>query len=318
MDNKTLLDAITKELDLVQTLFFWAIPVCFLMVWARWRNREVVIGPLSFELPTAYIPGVLVFGCLTGAIALAFFRIGSLLGDLDSASWSEGVTRVWSHPWLFNPLSFYGDTLANRLTSSIGYGTLVLAWWFCVLAVSGLLDYSKQPRSYFALLVLPFTGGLCCMAAIQRVYSIIVTHHAAVSNSSWAVVSFGKSINDRKLIALLCILIGATGTTFVHKHHLRKADFTFGLFAVGVSGFGLDLALGLLVATVSVFIPFASAVGTMWIFLKGNMYAFVLLGLVTFVLLFLTGRMWTGSIRSDGLEREKSREWFWNIINRLF
>lgn len=311
MDSKTLLDAIPKYLDVAQTIFFWAVPICIVVIWARWRNREIAIGPITFEFPLAFIPGVLAVSGATIAIAISFFRLGSVLGTLDNKSWNEGLSRLWIHAWIFNPFSFTGDSLLNRVVDSIGYGSLVLAWWFCLLSVSALADYEDHPRWFRFALVLPFAAGLVSMAAIQRIYGIVLLRTSTGGDP--LARTFALSVSDRKIVVIACAIFGAIAVSYIERRSLHLAEYKF-LTWNNIGFLSNSSILPLLDCVLSKLISGTLISGlslvTAWLFhSQKNPWWFVLLGTILTAVVFWAGYLLATVLPSPGRKREESGWW---------
>lgn len=247
MDNKTLIEALPKYLDSIQTIFSWGVPVSMIVIWAVLKNKEVVVGGLNFDLSQAFLP---VLAVVTGADVAALFnliQIGSALNALDKTAFNEGVSKLWLHPWVFNPFSFSGTSTLDIVTSSFGYGSLIFAWWICFGCSAALLNYLKHPYRMRLLLVVPLLLGLGSMGAIQRVYNIILIRSS--SHGADLMLQFSSSLTTRKCIALLAVLCGTFAFGLLDRYllslsgRIRLTRANFAMFAVAGGGSGTILSL---------------------------------------------------------------------------
>jgi hypothetical protein len=234
--DKTLLDALPKTLDAMSTTMCVLLPIAAIVIWAALTKKTFKIGDFEFELSNAFWPVLLVFVGANLILLFNLVQLGSALQRLTTASVEEGITRIWYHSWVLNPFCYFGDEATERTACLFGYGSLILAWWVCFLAVASLLNYRPSEKSKSEdnevqeirtitqlPLLIPITTGLGAMAAIGRVYKIIGLRGNEVHGIP--IAAFQASLPTRETIGLVAIAVGLMIFVLMENRLLRQAGY---------------------------------------------------------------------------------------------
>jgi hypothetical protein len=142
MEQALLVQAVTDQLDALETYFNAIILLAVAAAWSGFRRaRELEAFGLKFDRRHAFW----IFGCaylVANVAALIFFlRLDDLLRLIEGKHFVEAFTRLAVHPWVLNPLSFFGSNeISARIHSSGGWGLLVLTWWICNTSLATLME----------------------------------------------------------------------------------------------------------------------------------------------------------------------------------
>ena len=133
MTQAQILEAIKSHLDDLRSVLNWALLLAVPFWWAGLQQSEslTVIG---MQVPRGQALSVAAFFYLLTNLAMLdrFLRLRDLLVALDPGTVSEGVSRLFLHPWLFNPFACFGTSAAiRRLHTVTGTGLLIVAWCAC-------------------------------------------------------------------------------------------------------------------------------------------------------------------------------------------
>jgi hypothetical protein len=176
MDQDVLLEAITKQLDALESNVNAIILLALAAVWSGVRRtRELEAFGMKFDRRHAFwILGWMYL--VANVAALTFFlRLGDLLRLVENEKFVEAFTRVAVHPWVLNPLSFFGsDERSTQIHSSCGWGLLVLTWWICNTSLATLMD-DKRSRVALALILAFVVVGIGSIVAILSAQQTIFT-----------------------------------------------------------------------------------------------------------------------------------------------
>lgn len=110
MDQKVIVESLTKHLDALSSLFTWILLLAIPIVWTGIQRSDVVeaLGIKVHRNKIVYVAN----GLYVLALALAFVilqRLSGLVDLLNDQNVLEGVTRLVTHDWLLNPFGYLGD-----------------------------------------------------------------------------------------------------------------------------------------------------------------------------------------------------------------
>ena len=182
MNQDLLVAAVTEQLNALESYFNAIILLAVATAWSGLRRaREVEAFGMKFDRRHAFW----VLGCtylVANVAALIFFlRLGDLLRIVEGPRFVEAFTRLALHPWVLNPLSFFGSKeAAAKIHSSGGWGLLVLTWWICNTSLATLMD-DKRNRRALALHIGFVFVGMGSMAAIYDAQQTVFRRLADVA-----------------------------------------------------------------------------------------------------------------------------------------
>src|SRR4051812_47750057 len=111
--------SISAQLDLLETLFNWAILAAIATAWAGLQPGSAIkIFGHSFDRRWAYLVAATAYFFVLAASTILFLRIGDLLALLHADRLAEGLTVLFTHHWLLNPFTHFGDGPFARFQSA--------------------------------------------------------------------------------------------------------------------------------------------------------------------------------------------------------
>ncbi|MBN9616258.1 MAG: hypothetical protein J0G35_11900 [Acidobacteriales bacterium] len=169
METKSLLEAIAKHMDLLESITDWTFFFSLAVGWAGLQGKEVTGLGMTFSRNQAFRAACSIY--MAGSLVVLFllWRLGSLLTLIDANSVPEAATRLATDSWLMNPFSFFGP---HPFYNSIGYGCLIFLWWVCTASLSTLTDGLLARSNIVLLSFFLFVGGLVILA-VNRVGHIV-------------------------------------------------------------------------------------------------------------------------------------------------
>ncbi len=221
MDDKTLLDVLSKSLDVVSITMYLIVPIGLVVLWAALFRKTIKVGNVELELSNGFLPILFTFAGGNLVIIFNIVQLGSALERLSTASLREGMTRIWYHSWALNPFCYFGDSGPETVTCLFGYGSLIVAWWVCFLATFSLLSFNRVAKGRRLWLLLPIAEGVASMAAIARTYKIMLARGGGVRDLP--IESFRTSVAARETVVIIAIGVGVLVFVAVENRVLRNA-----------------------------------------------------------------------------------------------
>jgi hypothetical protein len=173
LDQKVLLESISKHLDSLADLIKWAIVFAVALWWAGWQRQDPIdILGVKLARQHAFVLGVIAYSAVNAAVLLKLLRIADLMLALRPESLGEGVTRLTAHSWELNPFAYFGSNFFARAHSCVGFGGLIVVWWLCNSSLY-TLGLSTGKFGLF-LLGIFLVIGLWSLVMIQRIFSIVL------------------------------------------------------------------------------------------------------------------------------------------------
>lgn len=173
LDQKVLLESISKHLDSLADLIKWAIVFAVALWWAGWQRQDPIdILGVKLARQHAFVLGAVAYSAVNATVLLKLMRLADLVLALRNESLGEGVTRLTTHSWELNPFAYFGPNPSARAHACVGFGGLIVVWWACNASL-----YTLGLRSgLFGLLLLGsfLVVGLWSIVTIQRVFSIVL------------------------------------------------------------------------------------------------------------------------------------------------
>jgi hypothetical protein len=189
VDQKTLLESLTKQLDTLASLFFWLLGLTLPMAFAR-MTRQDSVEVLGTEVKSRDAFSVAAFISLVAqvGILLSLTRLMALMGLLNNDSVVEGVSRLATHPWILSPFAFFGTTVLARVQSAIGYGLFFIVWGTgAVLAVG--ISAQRTNRANFLVAAMFTATGVAAFSMVWGVNVIVLRRLHEVSPDLYRGVS---------------------------------------------------------------------------------------------------------------------------------
>jgi hypothetical protein len=204
MDQETLVDALTKHLDLLQSYLETTMLLAVAAAWAGVRRaREIEAFGTKFDRRHAFWALAAIYLVANVTVLELFLRIGDLIALIDRTGFPKAFTRIATHPWILNPFASFDHSTVAKVYASEGYGLLIATWWLCNTSLSTLMD-DKKNRIAVALLVIFVAVGLASILAIERAQAILL-----VRLHAWA-PQLGHDVDDTRPERVAGTIIGIT------------------------------------------------------------------------------------------------------------
>ena len=174
MDQKILLESLTKQLDMLALLFSWMLGLTIPMAYARIKGQEEIeaLGARITSRDAFYVAACISFAAQV-AMLLSLTRLMTMVGLLNSENVVKGFTRLATHEWVLNPFGFFGSTLLARLQSAIAYGLFPIVWSIGgVLAVG--MDAKRTTRANTLVASGFFLTGAAALSLVWGVNIIVL------------------------------------------------------------------------------------------------------------------------------------------------
>jgi hypothetical protein len=218
MNQDTIVEALGKHLDALQTILNSIILLAVATAWAGIsRQQEIEALGMKFRRRHAFFAASGLYLIANMAVLILFLRIGDLFALLDSTHLVTGLSTLATHTWILNPFGYFGPSALARLHSGEGFGLLIVTWWLCNASLYTLGD-KKQPFTARVLLGTFLGIGLLSMLAVQRDYAIIVSH---VGRDPLLAAQLTSTITERTVGTFLGIAIGGLSFTVISRLHDR-------------------------------------------------------------------------------------------------
>jgi hypothetical protein len=202
MNPEALLEAIGKNMDVLESITEWAFFFSLAVGWAGLQGKDVTGLGMTFSRKQAFRAACCIYVAASLVVLFMLWRLGSLLIMIDDNSLPKAITRLATHSWLMNPFSFFGS---HPFYNSLGYGCLIFLWWVCTAALSALTD-RLLARANVALLTFFLAVGVMVVRAVNRVGHIIQCRSPTI----WAAFhdSFYPASNGRVIAPLVGAILG--------------------------------------------------------------------------------------------------------------
>jgi hypothetical protein len=206
MDQKAIVDAIEKQMDVLESIFNWIIIFTIPVFWAGLqRTNEMEALGMTFNLGQAYYVLAAAYFGISVQIYLSLHRIGDFLNLLDKENTPSGISKLLFHKWIFNPFIYTGDEKESRLHIFFGTGGLVAAWATGNAALSTLSDFQPRAAGYVSLGLLVFVG-LTSVPAVVRVVLIILGKLYLIESRFFE--NYKATFRARRIGGFIGLLIG--------------------------------------------------------------------------------------------------------------
>jgi uncharacterized membrane protein YwzB len=217
VDQTHIISAIGEQLDLLESLFNWAILAAIATVWAGLqRGSSIEIFGHSFDRRWAFLVAATAYFFVLAAATILFLRIGDLLGLLGPEHLIEGLTVLFTHHWLLNPFTHFGDGRYARFQSATTEGTLIVVWWTLNASFHTLTD-KKRGRATLVVLFVFIAVGIATFISIERVHLIAIARaqecHMAIA------ADLMQAASDRSNVNLLALFLGGAVFLVVDSFH---------------------------------------------------------------------------------------------------
>jgi hypothetical protein len=173
MDGSSLVDAITKHMDMLATfqgLIFTATIASGYMVFSRGKELDLKVIKVAKDDAALFV-AVLLVGAMTSFI-VGTARLYALLEMVPDSHILTAFTRIATHQWLLNPYAYFGDTLIGIMIPSPSLLGLTIAWGAGLITASFLRG--RYGRLEFAFSAIYVALGLVSIATTHDVFSLLL------------------------------------------------------------------------------------------------------------------------------------------------
>jgi hypothetical protein len=174
MSTESLLDAIVKHMDSLQSITSWAVLLAAgIFIAGVVRGEKInVFGTELKWTESGQVVGGIYLG-VTVYAAVLFLKMERLFSRIeDPGALALAVEKFSHHPWIFNPYSSYGrDGVGGVVLDHLG---IAFSWIIWVIAFYSLVRFAAHSRSIMAMLITAqaFAVGFT-LYAIVRIYRIL-------------------------------------------------------------------------------------------------------------------------------------------------
>lgn len=122
MDQKVILESLSKHMDALASLLNWFVATALAMTYAGVKRQKTVeaLG-LKIAARDAFAVAAVLTVFFQIGMLLLLMRLFSMLSVLGRAEFLEGFTRMAFHDWYLNPFSFFGGGVPSQVHSIISY-----------------------------------------------------------------------------------------------------------------------------------------------------------------------------------------------------
>lgn len=206
MDQDTVKDALSEQLDVIEKSLFWALAIAVVVGWAGYHHATdtIELAGIKTNKSDTYYVASLAFILANLAILMALLRMGDLLTLLEDADFKKGLERVMTHASLFNPFAFFGSGPLAEIYNSLGWGLLIFCWWICYTSISTLINFAKVKSILQSCL---FMVGILSVLAMHR-FQAAMLGRLHKMDSAYA-RTLAKTSKIRSIIGAIAGLLGA-------------------------------------------------------------------------------------------------------------
>ena len=221
MIQDTIVDALGKHMDALQTIFDSIIVLAVAIAWAGVsRQSEIEALGIKFQRRYAFFVASGLYLVANIAVFILFFRISNLFTLLDHSHVVPGFSVLATHSWVLNPFSFFGGGLMPRLISAWGIGLLIFLWWVCG---ASLLTFEDKAHA-FAAKVIRGSFQVVGLLSIWAVCTVMQGFIIRGENIGLIGEEFRSTMFDRLAGALLGFGAGALAVKAIKRGYERWTD----------------------------------------------------------------------------------------------
>lgn len=173
MKQEILIEAVGKHLDGMAFLLNWLIATAFAMTFAG-LTRQDTLEVLGVKVKSRYafnIAALVTVVALT-AILLLLLRLLSVMSSLDDAHFVDGLTKLTTHEWYFNPFSFFGNSPVAYVHATLSYFLFFVVVSLAALPLGALQQATEKYRGMVYLLLMAVLVGMAI--AVWQVNSLAI------------------------------------------------------------------------------------------------------------------------------------------------
>ena len=225
MDEKTLLEAVSGHVGLLEGLQWWMLVTAMAAIYMVAADKDEL--DLKFfkvkRENAAELLGAL-YLVATTAFFVVLVRLYGLIEALPDAQIPAAVTKILTHSWLFNPFAYFGDSPLYQFASLASLLALI-AVWFLGPASLALPEAKRGRATGAAVFSVVFVAlSISVLIVMQQVYFLLESRTAQVKPELSAALAALKEsrlsvIGWGSLVALVASLVAVH---LIERHKRAK------------------------------------------------------------------------------------------------
>ena len=180
MDEKALLDALSKHLGLLASLQWWmmatAIAAIYMQVMSK-NELDLKLIKVTREDAAKLLGWFYVIGLAGFFITLV--RLYLLIEIVPKAQLNATLTIMGTAAWLFNPFAYFGDSARSLIVSGASLLALILVWCFGYVA---LVSLSGKLKRLDPVLITGFVVFGALSLGLVRLIDLLLQSRIAADN----------------------------------------------------------------------------------------------------------------------------------------
>jgi hypothetical protein len=205
-DQDEILKSIDKHMGSLKDTVKSALVAAIIFWWAG-LNREdpIKIFGMTIPLDFALYFAIVFYLFINLSVLEKLTRIGNLLRIINDDNLIKAISQISLYSFFANPFSYFGNSLSSRVTSSKGFGVLIVIWWVCN---SSLYSLSKNSMTFTGLLLqgMFLVIGIASMIMINMNSSFMLNRVKTINTEFYN--ELDKIEAERSIVTFICIGIG--------------------------------------------------------------------------------------------------------------